>query len=144
MAREALPAKKKIRELHKGDNYLIWGGMLPRALGQALMLLIPPEGHKGICTERYGAKMGIGRDKNCQCGECSMNKKVGTLVSKLQKVICEAAEDQWKLRNERWQEYCDDHEFQTPRSIRAGGKRGRLRSGERWRMWKYRNLTSGI
>ena len=55
-----------------------------------------------------------------------MNKKVSTLVTKLQKVICEAAEDQWKLRNERWQEYCDDHEFQTPRSIRAESVRGRV------------------
>ena len=96
---------KKVRQLRGCSAYLVWGGMLPKSLGQVLKMLVPKQGEDQVCTDKWGAKMGIGRNGKCGCPACLSKKVALKLVRKIQCTICEAAEEQWTMRNEKYKEY---------------------------------------
>ena len=96
------------------------------------MMMMPRKGEEQVCTEKWGAKMGIGRNRKCQCPTCINKKATQKVVRKVQHAICEAAEEHWVLRNEKYQEYCAGREFATPRSKRAARGGGQGGGGGAW------------
>ena len=80
-------------------------GLVPKSLGRCLrgILEAHAEGEgKEVCTWRHGAKMGIGKNRGCECIKCRVRRSVEGEILEFKKRLLEASlgilkqKDQWR------------------------------------------------
>ena len=107
---------EKVREC---PQWLINAGLVPIGLKQIfkMMLEFSEEGVRGeVCLRSKGAKMGIGKKRDCECKSCRVKNKTEKVYKWVVNKCLEMGLTIWDERCEDWGDYCELHEIKVPRA----------------------------
>jgi hypothetical protein len=106
--------------------WLKYAGILNVALRKMLMAIMMEGIDEQVCRFSSGAKMGIGKDRSCECSKCKCMVVVEPLVESIISTYVQCGMDIWEERCRLWGEYVETWEFVVPR---AGGVSGEEAGG---------------
>ncbi len=114
--------EKIIVRASDGDSWRRHTGIVHSALYSFMLgcLMRGKDVEAEICTYSLGAKMGIGKDRDCKCSKCLTSSVVSKAYNKVVKLYMQCGLDLWSHRCERWVEYKEVNHIITP-GINSGG-----------------------
>ena len=77
-----------------------------------------------LCTHSLGAKMGIGKNKDCDCSKCEATKVANKAYKTLVETYMECGSDIWKERCYNWGIYKDINQIEVPGNQRVSSDQG--------------------
>ena len=116
---------------------LRYAGTVNVALKIMLTAIMMEGAEEQLCRFSLGAKMGIGKDRGCECSKCKCRVIVEPLVESIINTHVQFGMDTWEERGKWWGEYCEIHEIVAPRAgaILGEGAGGTWR-GEEEEVWE--------
>ena len=99
--------EKIIVRVSDGDSWLRYTGIVHSALYSFMLgcLMRGKDVETEICTYSLGAKMGIGKNRDCKCSKCLASSVVSKAHNRVVKLYMQCGLDLWSHRCERWVEY---------------------------------------
>ena len=110
---------ENFEKLRGCPGWLINAGLVPVGLKQLVKMMVgfSEGGAQGeVCLKKKGAKMGVGKKKDCECKVCRVNDKAEKVYKWVVNKCLGMGKEIWEDRCEHWADYCQLHEIKVPRS----------------------------
>ena len=128
---------KSVCKALQGVQWLKYAGVVNKSLKHMLTAIAMEGKSEQLCTYSLGAKMGVGKDRGCQCCKCEARDVVDPLFEKLIMLYVKCGMDIWKQRGSEWGEYCEIQDIVVPRAgVVGSGERGGTWGGEEAEVWE--------